>query len=57
MSRIVRRAVLFAGLLAFAVAARAANSHSIPPGTILPVRLNSTLSSANSKPGQIVTAV
>jgi hypothetical protein len=56
MSRIVRRAVLFAGLLAFAVAARAANSYSVPPGTILPVRLNSTLSSANSKPGQIVTA-
>jgi hypothetical protein len=29
---------------------------AIPPGTILPVRLNATLSSSRSKPGQIVTA-
>jgi hypothetical protein len=56
MGRAIQRAVLFAGLLAFAIAARAANSNSIPLGTILPVRLNSTLSSAKNKPGQIVTA-
>jgi hypothetical protein len=28
---------------------------AIPPGTILPVRLNSTISSAKSKPGQAIT--
>ena len=28
----------------------------IPPGTILPVRLNSTLSSAKSRKGQVITA-
>jgi hypothetical protein len=28
---------------------------AIPPGTILPVRLNSAISSANSKPGQVIT--
>ena len=34
----------------------AKSSYAIPAGTILPVRLNSTLSSAKSKPGQIITA-
>jgi len=29
--------------------------YAIPPGTILPVRLNSTISSAKSKPGQFIT--
>jgi hypothetical protein len=29
---------------------------AIPPGTILPVRLNSSLSSSDTKPGQIITA-
>lgn len=28
---------------------------AIPPGTILPVRLNSTISSLKSKPGQVIT--
>lgn len=56
MSRIIRRGVLLAGLVVFAFAAHAANSNPIPSGTILPVRLNSTLSSAKTKPGQIVTA-
>jgi hypothetical protein len=28
---------------------------SIPPGTILPVRLNPTISSANARPGQVIT--
>jgi len=32
------------------------NNYAIPPGTILPVRLNLTISSAKSKPGQVVTA-
>jgi hypothetical protein len=31
------------------------NNYAIPPGTILPVRLNSTISSAESKPGQVIT--
>ena len=30
-------------------------SSAIPAGTILPVRLNSTISSAKSKPGQVIT--
>jgi hypothetical protein len=30
-------------------------SPAIPPGTILPVRLNSTISSAKSRPGQMIT--
>jgi hypothetical protein len=31
------------------------SSYAIPAGTILPVRLNSTVSSAKSKPGQVIT--
>jgi hypothetical protein len=46
--------LLGAALLASAAASRAADS--IPPGTILPVVLNSTLSSAKANPGQVVTA-
>ncbi len=34
----------------------AADIPAIPPGTILPVRLNSTLSSASALPGQTITA-
>ena len=30
-------------------------SHAIPPGTILPVRLNSAISSSKSRPGQVIT--
>jgi hypothetical protein len=56
MGRTIGRVALLAGLMGFAIAARAANSSTVPPGTILPVRLNSTLSSAKNKPGQIVTA-
>lgn len=29
-------------------------NYAIPPGTVLPVRLNSTISSAKSKPGQVI---
>lgn len=49
-------AMLFgASLLAFPMTAHAADSNSIPTGTILPVFLNSTLSSARAKPGQMVS--
>ncbi len=34
----------------------AATGAAIPPGTILPVRLNSSLSSTETKPGQIISA-
>src|SRR5258708_12153956 len=34
----------------------AATGVAIPPGTILPVRLNSSLSSTETKPGQIISA-
>ncbi|MGC2332281.1 MAG: hypothetical protein WA581_12570 [Candidatus Acidiferrales bacterium] len=56
MHRTTKCAAVFlaASLLAFAVTSRAAQS--IPPGTIFPVVLNSTLSSAKAKPGHIVTA-
>jgi len=33
----------------------AKNSYAIPAGTILPVRLNPSISSAKSKPGQVIT--
>jgi hypothetical protein len=33
----------------------AKSSLAIPPGTILPVRLNSTISSAKCRPGQVIT--
>lgn len=33
----------------------AAGSISIPPGTILPVRLNPSVSSSNARPGQVIT--
>jgi len=47
-------AAMLASLL---IAARAqAQDTAIPPGTILPVRLNSTLSSTETKPGQIISA-
>jgi hypothetical protein len=56
MNRTIKRAVLFAGLglVTFTLAAHAATS--IPEGTILPLRLNTALFTARSKPGQIVTA-
>ena len=58
MNRTTKCAAVFlsASLLALAIHARAADSNSIPSGTILPVSLNSTLSSAKAKPGQTVTA-
>lgn len=54
MNSTLKRAALFAGMGLLAFAAHAATS--IPQGTVLPLRLNSTLSSAKGKPGQIITA-
>jgi hypothetical protein len=53
MLRLLRLGTLFALLLA-AIAARA--DTVVPDSTIIPVRLNSTLSSRSAKPGQLVTA-
>jgi hypothetical protein len=46
--------LVLAAFLALATPLNAANS--VPPGTILPVRLDSTISSAKNHPGQIVAA-
>jgi len=55
MKSSARNAAFLASIfLTFATALSAAQS--IPAGTVLPVRLNSTLSSANSHAGQIITA-
>lgn len=50
--------VMLAGLLNVtrAQAQDTATAAAVPPGTILPVRLNSSLSSSKTKPGQIITA-
>lgn len=48
--------VLAASLLIFALAVPLRADDSIPAGTILPGALNSTLSSAKSKPGEVITA-
>lgn len=56
MNPIMKRAAYFTSMavLAFATGLHAANS--IPAGTVLPVSLNSTLSSTKCKRGQIITA-
>lgn len=58
MSRSAKFAAVLLGVSvsAFAMNSRAAESKAIPSGTILPVSLDSTLSSAKAHPGQIVTA-
>lgn len=58
MNRTTKCAAVFLGasLLACAVNSHAAESNSIPSGTILPVSLKSLLSSAKARPGQVVTA-
>ena len=48
--------LLVASLLTFAAVVPSPAADSIPRGTVLPVLLNSTLSSAKNRPGQIVTA-
>ncbi len=40
----------------FALSAGLLAQERIPAGTILPVRLNGSISSAKSKPGQVITA-
>lgn len=50
-----RCAAVFATILLLCASVLAA-ANSVPAGTILPVRLNSTLSSAKCKPGQNITA-
>jgi hypothetical protein len=53
----VKRALIAAHLIALAFASTAVYASTVvPEGTVLPVRLNSTLSSKNATPGQIVTA-
>jgi hypothetical protein len=59
MLGLIASTAMLAGLLtAPSVQAQdtATGAMAIPPGTILPVRLNSSLSSSDSKPGQIITA-
>jgi hypothetical protein len=58
MNRTVNCALVLvaASLMACAIPARAADSNSIPSGTVLPVLLNSSLSSAKSRPDQVITA-
>src|SRR5260370_8282053 len=48
------RTALLASVLPAASAP--AQDTSVPPGTILPVRLNTSLSSSETRPGQIVSA-
>jgi hypothetical protein len=43
-------------LIWLALATRSFGQNAIPTGTILPLRLNASLNSANSKPGQAVSA-
>lgn len=56
MSPALKHSVFFASIVFLALAAGLRAENSIPAGTILPVSLNSTLSSAKCKAGQIITA-
>jgi hypothetical protein len=56
MKSAVKRAALIAAILFLPFPASVSAAHSIPVGTVLPVRLNSTLSSAGSHAGQVITA-
>ena len=56
MNPTLRNVALVASIVFFALAAGLRAEESIPAGTILPVSLNSTLSSAKCKPGQVITA-
>lgn len=51
-----RQAVLIAFLTILATVCLAQDQAPIPPGTILPVRLNNSISSKTAKPGQAFTA-
>jgi len=50
------RGAAFLALMFLTFATALSATQSIPAGTVLPIRLNSTLSSASSHPGQIITA-
>jgi len=56
MNPTLRSAALFASIVFLALAGGLHAESSVPAGTILPVALNSTLSSAKCKPGQIISA-
>lgn len=56
MSPTLKYPVFFASIVFLVLAAGLRADNSIPAGTILPVGMNSTLSSAKCKPGQIITA-
>lgn len=58
MNPTLKHAAILASIvfLALATGLRAETETSIPAGTVLPVSLNSTLSSAKCKPGQVITA-
>jgi len=51
-----RHSAFFASIFFLTFAAGIWAANSLPAGTVLPVRLNVTLSSAKSTPGQIITA-
>src|SRR5215472_17412474 len=52
----LRNSVFLVSLLFLTAVSGVCADDSIPPGTILPVGLNSTLSSTKCKPGQVITA-
>jgi len=56
MNPTLRNAAFFVSIAFFVLTAGLRADDSIPAGTIIPVMLNSTLSSAKCKPGQIITA-
>lgn len=51
-----RHSAFFASIFFLTFAAGLSAANSLPAGTVLPVRLNATLSSAKSAPGQTITA-
>jgi hypothetical protein len=56
MKSSLKPSALVAPIFFLALATALSAAHSIPAGTVLPVRLNSTLSSATSRTGRMITA-
>lgn len=56
MRRTLRHSAFLASIFSLTFAAGLWAANSLPAGTVLPVRLNATLSSAKSTPGQTITA-
>jgi hypothetical protein len=59
LSGFIASTVMLAALFAFPIARaqnKAADAGAIPAGTILPIRLNNSLSTSKSHPGQVITA-